>query len=193
MQCSFLPFKSILSIFMDKSQRVLSRRHIFCCDVNKHQIDFSWKQPTLPQALQGSKLLPPCTGWHFLFWNSHFSLHKQVTWHLLLVIKIDVEIFAKSCKPILLSQRQEGIRRAGTLSVWDHSFLGVRKLRNGCSASSLASLDAIPHSNVNQSKASNKPRDHIPGTVRSTFHWPTELHSLLHSFAQVLAFSHPHF
>lgn len=36
--------KTILAIFMDKSHRDLSNRHIYSCDINRQQVDFSWKQ-----------------------------------------------------------------------------------------------------------------------------------------------------
>jgi hypothetical protein len=29
---------------MDKSHRDLSNRHIYSCDINRQQVDFSWKQ-----------------------------------------------------------------------------------------------------------------------------------------------------
>ena len=81
-----------------KSQRVLSDRHIFGCDINTA----NWILPennTLHcvKHFRVPNYSPQFIGWRFLFWNIHFSLYKQVGWLPLGSNQNRSRDFAKSC------------------------------------------------------------------------------------------------
>lgn len=130
---------------------------------------------------------PLCTGWRFLFWNTNFSLYKQVTGYLLSVIEIEVR-FAKSCKSVL-SQGQErvscipscvtlfSVYVSESLSQREVPFLPCLLLRNGCITLSLAFHMHSLTQMWTRSNSSNKHRDSYLWNSPEYFpltHWVTQ-------------------